>query len=163
VRRSRPALLLAVVLLAACGGSSQAVQTTTTQAAPPGPGKVLYAGGPWAVVVNGTKATAFHRAGGVWRPDRSHAVTITVLGPQPGTKAARLPQVAAELRGNAPLVESGLWIDGRELFEKGGGLSPNRGSIYGAPTAGLAPGRHVAVAYARTDAHAAAIAWVFRV
>ena len=160
----RLALLLPLVLLVGCGGSSKAVQsTTTTQAAPPGPGKVLYAGGPWAVVVDRTKATAFHRVGGVWRPDRSHAVTIRVLGPQPGSKAPRLPQVAAELRGNAPLVESGLWVDGKELFEKGGGLSPTSGSIYGAPTAGLAPGRHVAVAYARTDAHAAAIAWVFRV
>ncbi len=63
----------------------------------------------------------------------------------------------------SPLVESGLWVDGTELLEKGGGLAPNRGTIYGAPSAPLSAGKHVAVAYGRTADHATAVAWSFRV
>ncbi len=153
-----------VVVLAGCGGSSAHVgSTSTAAAAPPGPGQVLYAGGPWAVVLNGSKATAYHRIGGTWRADRAGAVTIRILGPAPGSTAPRLPQVAVELSASAPLVESGLWVDGKELLEKGGGLSPKKGTIYGAPVARLAPGTHRAVAYGRTDTHASAITWTFRV
>jgi hypothetical protein len=56
-----------------------------------------------------------------------------------------------------------LWVDGAQLLAKGGGLSPTRGTIYGAPDAPLASGKHVAVAYARTDGHGTAVAWSFRV
>jgi len=158
----RAVLLLAVVLLAGCGSASkQSATTTTTAAAPPGPGDVLYAGGDWAVVLDGGHATAFHRVGGAWHADESGAVTIAILGPK--GKVAPIPQAAVELRATRPLIESGLWIDGHELVVKGGGLRPERGTIYGAPDAPLAPGKHVAVAYGRTDAHATAVAWTFTV
>ncbi len=124
---------------------------------------MLYAGGPWAVVVRANKATAYHFTGGHWLADRSGAVKIEILGPQPGQKVAPIPQVAVELTAKTPLIESGLWVDGTELFEKGGGLKPEQGTIYGAPAKKLAPGTHVAVGYGRTDAHATAVAWTFRV
>jgi ABC-type glycerol-3-phosphate transport system substrate-binding protein len=156
----RLALLLAALALAGCGGSSQ--QTTTTNAAaPPGPGTTLYAGGDWAVVLDGEQATAFHRVQGTWKADTSGAVKITILGPD-GTAAAT-PQVAAELSATKPLIESGMWVDGKELPVKGGGLRPTKGTIYGAPGAPLTKGKHVAVAYGRTAEHATAVAWSFRV
>jgi hypothetical protein len=162
LRRMRRLPLLALVAaLAACGGSSHSSAPPTTTARPaPGPGDVLYQGTSWSVVLDGTKASVQHLVGGRWRTDRSHNVRISILGPH--GKAPRRPQVAAELVGDAPLVESALWVDGRELFEKGGGLNPKRGTIYGAPDAALAPGTHVAVAYARTAQHGAAVAWTFR-
>ena len=139
----------------------EAATTTTTASAPPGPGKTLYAGGPWAVVVDGGKATAFHQIEGTWRPDTSSAVEIRILGPH-GT-APRQPQVAAEISAKKPLVESGLWVDGEELPVKGGGVTPTRGTIYGTTGGPLAKGKHLAVAYGRTDQHATAVAWSFRV
>ena len=156
-------LLLVLALgLAGCGGMHESAATTTTTAStPPGPGKTLYAGGPWAVVVDSGKATAFHRVSGLWKPDTSGAVKIKILGPEGA--AARLPQVAAELSAKKPLVESGLWVDGEELPVKGGGITPTRGTIYGAPGRRLAKGKHLAVAYGRTDEHATAVAWSFRV
>jgi hypothetical protein len=159
----RIALVLLVALLAGCGSSSKTgVETTTAKLVPkPGPGKVLYQSGEWAVVVAGTTARALHLAGGSWHPDTSGLVKVSILGPH-GTAAAT-PQVAAELSAKAPLVESALWVDGVELLEKGGGLTPDRGTIYGAPNAPLAPGNHVAVAYARTAGHATAVAWSFHV
>ncbi len=148
-------------VLAGCGGSSKAVVTTTNAPPRPGPGKVLYQGGGWAVVLAGRTARALRLTGGSWRPDTSGLVKISILGPH-GIAAAK-PQVAAQLSAPAPLVESALWVDGTELLEKGGGLTPNRGTIYGAPNAPLARGRHVAVAYGRTAGHATAVAWSFRV
>jgi len=164
VRRLAPFLLVLAFgfALAGCGGMHEASTTTTTTAAkPPGPGKTLYAGGPWAVVVDGGKATAFHQVEGTWQPDTSGAVKIRILGPD-GTASSR-PQVAAEISAKKPLVESGLWVDGQELPVKGGGITPMRGTIYGTTGAPLAKGKHLAVAYGRTDRHATAVAWSFRV
>jgi hypothetical protein len=61
----RLVLLLAAVALVGCAGSSKNT-TTTNAAAPPGPGTTLYAGGDWAVVLDGDHATAFHRVAGAW-------------------------------------------------------------------------------------------------
>ena len=164
-RVRRMLLLLAVLALTACGSKSTSttVATTTATPPPPGPGKVLYAGGDWAVVVNDGKAAAYHRVGGAWQADRSGRVQVRVLGPKPGTKAAKIPQVAVELSATKPLVESALWIDGEELLAKGGGLTPTKGTIYGAPAAPLAKGEHTAVGYGRTGTSGTAVAWTFRV
>ena len=158
----RLALLLGVLVVAGCGSSHARDTGTTTAAAPapPGPGRTLYAGGPWAVVLDGTRAKVFHQVGDAWRRDASRAVKIRILGPT-GT-APRVAQVAAELSATQPLIESGLWVDGIEVPVKGGG-SATKGTIYGALGKPLAKGRHVAVAYGRTDAHGAAVAWSFRV
>jgi hypothetical protein len=159
-------LLLAVVGVVAAGcGTASAVRTTTPQHAAADPaasigGHTLYRGGNWAVVAKGDTAVALHLVGGVWHPDRRGRVKVELLGPhgiQPPTT-----QVAAQLIAPTRLVESGLWVDGVELVEKGGGLTPTRGTIYGA-TNGLAKGRHVVVAYARTASAATAIARTFTV
>jgi hypothetical protein len=155
------ALASVAAVLAGCGGSSKAVVTTVAAPPKPGPGKVLYQSGGWAVVLNGGTARALRLTAGNWRPDTSGRVKISILGPR--GIAAATPQVAAELVATSPLVESGLWVDGTELLEKGGGLTPNRGTIYGAPSAPLTAGTHVAVAYGRTTDHATAVAWSFRV
>jgi hypothetical protein len=147
VRRLVIALLLTALALAGCGGSSH--------------GTTLYAGGDWKVVLDGTKATAFHQVAGTWKPDTSGAVKIRILGPN-GT-VAPTPQVATELSAKQPLIESGMWVDGKELLVKGGGLTSTKGTIYGAPATPLTKGTHVAVAYARTDTHGTAVAWSFRV
>lgn len=142
------ALALAIVALAGCGGSSV---------------KPLYESGDWRVVVANGKATAEHRVDGKWQPDTTGAVHVSILGPRPGATAPATPQVAAELTAGSALVESGLWVDGTELQVQGGGLTPTKGTIYGAPQAPLARGTHLAVAYGRTAATAGAVAWTFRV
>lgn len=161
-RVRRVAFVVLALALAGCGSSKHAAGTTTAPAVPkPATGKVLYKAGAWAVVVSGQTARALHLTGGSWRADTSGAVKVSILGPH-GTAAAT-PQVAAELSAKSALVESGLWVDGVELQEKGGGLTPTRGTIYGAPASPLGSGPHLAVAYGRTNGHATAVAWSFRV
>lgn len=162
----RAAALAICLALAGCGGSSRhaaSIATTIADTTPQPPGHALYAGGEWAVSLSGGTATAYHLAGGTWRADRQGAVRIAILGPKRGAKAAAVPQVAVELSAPKPLVESGLWVDGEELQVKGGGLTPTKGTIYGAPLASLAKGTHTAVAYGRTATTASAVAWTFRV
>jgi hypothetical protein len=152
-----------VFALAACGGSKHAA-TTTTQAPPRPPGAdVVYEGSAWSVSVTGTKATAYHLVGNVWRPDRSGEPHLDILGPKPGSTVASIPQVAFQVTAKTDLVDTAMWVDGVEVLGKGGGLTPKRGTIYGALQTKLKPGTHVAVAFGRTATHAAAVAWVFHV
>jgi hypothetical protein len=158
----RRLVLFAVVLvLAGCGGSSHDAVTTTAPPALAGVGRVLYQGSEWAVAVEGTKATAYHLTGGRWRADRSGEPKIDILGPKPGSKVAAIPQVAFEVTGKTDIADTAMWVDGVEVPGKGGGLTPKRGTVYGAPGTRLKPGTHVAVAYGRTAVHATAVAWTF--
>lgn len=165
-RMRRLALIVLALPLAACGSHHAAAPPPPK--APPSPAhllgagaKVLYGGGDWAVVTKGTAAVAAHLVNGQWHADRSGAVKLTILAPH--GKSARTPQVAVELKAKSHLIEEGLWIDGKELLEKGGGLSPENLTVYGAPDGKLKPGKHVAVAYGRTDTHGTAVAWTFTV
>ena len=143
-----------------CGSSPAKPSAPPT----PGPGQVVYQGTEWAVVIHEGKASAEHLVGDAWQPAQQGTVKITVLGPKPGsTGNPRTPQVAAALSAGDDLAESALWVDGVELLEKGGGLTPTKGTIYGAPAAALTKGRHTAIAYARTATHAFAVAWTFSV
>jgi hypothetical protein len=159
----RLAIILLVLPLAACGSHKAAAPPK----APPSPahlipgGKVLYAGGDWAVVTKGTTAIAAHLVNGAWRADRSGKVTLHILAPH--GKSASTPQVAVEMKASSHLIEEGLWVDGHELIEKGGGLTPENVTVYGAPDKTLTKGLHTAIAYGRTDTHGTAIAWTFTV
>jgi ABC-type glycerol-3-phosphate transport system substrate-binding protein len=173
---------LGAIALAGCGGGSKSTTSTVTTTATPGPAaamraliaknpelagdvEVLYATADWAVVQSSkgsaAHAVVFRNVNGTWVADRSGRVKVDVLGPQPGSTAPKLPQVAIGVTSKLPFVDSGLWVDGKELFEKGGG-SATQGTIYGAPTKPLKPGIHVAVGYARNIANGTAVAWVFR-
>jgi hypothetical protein len=151
--------LLAVALLAAACGSS----ARQAEAPPTPPGHVLYQGAQWAVAVEGGTATAYRLVDGTWQADRSGQPKLSILGPKPGSKQPATPQVAFEVTGKTDIADSAFWLDGVELLGKGGGLGPRQGTVYGAPSAPLARGTHTVVAYGRTNGHANAVAWTFRV
>jgi hypothetical protein len=162
-------LLAAAGLLTACGGSKHAAEPAATTVAVPSPadalgpgGRALYQGGRWGVVQLGSKAAAVHYVGGAWQVDDRKLVDVEILGPPPNGSAEKLPQVAAQITGKTRLVEEGLWVDGVELLEKGGG-TPKRVTVYGAPEQALKPGKHLAVAYGRTATAGTAVAWTFTV
>ncbi|HEY2327246.1 MAG TPA: hypothetical protein VGH52_07155 [Gaiellaceae bacterium] len=165
----RRALLLIplVLLVAACGGKHAATTTTKTTSLPqPGgvlgsSGRTLYDGGDWAVVTAGSKVVVAQLVGGAWKIDAGGRVKISILGPHGA--APSIPQVAVEMKAPTTLVEEGIWVDGKELIEKGGGLKPNDQTIYGAPEAKLAKGTHVVIAYGRTATSGTVVRWTFTV
>ncbi len=147
---NRLALLGLVALLAACGGGGGKKPLT------------LYTSNGWTITLDGKKATLYHYVNNKWVVDRSRAVEIRILGPEPNKVAPNPPQVAITMRSQQALVESALWVDDLHLFEKGGG-SPTNGTIYGAPANALDPGTHTAVGYARTATGGTVVAWTFTV
>ena len=94
------------------------------------------------------------------RPDAAGQGVVPRADAARSRRSRRSPPSSS---ASTPLVESGLWVDGAELLEKGGGLTATRGTIYGAPSSALAHGKHLAVAYARTATAATAVARVFHV
>jgi hypothetical protein len=158
----RLAILALVLPLAGCGTRHAAPKVPATPGHLLGTGaKVLYSGGDWAVVTKGTTAIATHLVDGTWRADRSGTVKLEILAPH--GRATRTPQIAVQMTGPSRLVEEGLWVDGVELIEKGGGLTPKRVTVYGSPDGKVSRGKHMAVAYGRTQGHGTAVAWTFTV
>jgi len=100
---------------------------------------------------------------GRWLAEIAPAIALRPLGPDAGEQVGSIPQVAAEIKAPEPIVDTALLVDGTPLDAKSGGPSTRFVSIYGAPADPLAPGRHVAVAFARAGDDAAARAWAFRV
>ncbi|HSP72080.1 MAG TPA: hypothetical protein VLN26_06910 [Gaiellaceae bacterium] len=157
MKRLAPVLLALPVALAACGGA--------TSPALPFPSGVKAeqrdVGGGWSVAWGTAGAKAYAVALHGKDVVRSRDVKLRILGPEPGSSAASIPQVAAEIKALAPIEDSTLLVDGAPIDTKGGGPSPSYISIYGAPAAPLAGGRHVAVAFARAGEAASAVAWTF--
>lgn len=154
-------LLVPVLALAACGGSSA---TKPSLGFPAGvEAQQRDVGSGWSVAwgTAGRKAYAVALHGKT--VVRSADLKLRVLGPEPGSTAASLPQVAAEIRAATPIDDTTLLVDGTPIDTKSGGPSPSYISIYGAPAAALASGRHVAVAFARAGESGRAVAWTFTV
>jgi hypothetical protein len=150
------------LVLAGCGGGGGGGGSTAADTPPPHKGKTVYTSNGWTVTLDGDKPTLWHYTGDKWVVDKSDVVKIEILGPKPNKTAPNPPQVAISMHSKQPLVESALWVDDLHLLEKGGG-SPTNGTIYGAPANALAPGRHLAVGYARTAFGGAVVAWLFTV
>ena len=110
----------------------------------------------------GAKAfgTALRLDGQEWSVELGGPVRIEAVRPEPGERVMRRTQVAAEVKAGAPIEDAGLWLDGRALPARGGGLT-NRAITMFADTGTLEPGRHAAVAFAATASHATAYAWPF--
>jgi hypothetical protein len=160
----RPVLILAVAaLLAGCGGSGSPAKPELPGAPAGLEVQQRDLGGGWgaAWASAGTKAYAAALQDG--KVVAGSAVKLRPLGPDQGERTGTIPQVAAELSAPKALVDYALLLDGEPLDVRGGGLTPEKISIYGAPAAPLDPGRHVVVAFARTDDAANAVAWTFTV
>lgn len=161
MRRIAPLLLVAVALavaLAGCGGSAK------RHLLPDGVAEhTSDLGSGWSVVWGSAGGRAYAVALHGTTVVRSADVKLRALGPDAGSTAAAIPQVAAEIRAATPVEDSTLLVDGEPLDVKGGGPSPSYVTMYGAPAAPLAKGGHVVVAFARAGDAARAVAWTFRV
>jgi hypothetical protein len=81
--------------------------------------------------------------------------------PEPGSPVGDDQRVGFAVYSSAPDLESILWIDGEEETLQGAG-GPQFTRYWAVPE-GLGLGNHLAVAFARGDGEASAVAWTFTV
>jgi hypothetical protein len=112
-------------------------------------------------VRNGTKALAFplRLEGSTWKVETPGPITFDILGPQPGSSSA-VAQVAVEVKSPGVIGDAVLFVDGKPVPVH---LTPNQGdaTAFANLSKALAPGGHIAVAFAIEGNLAGAEAWSF--
>jgi hypothetical protein len=110
----------------------------------------------------GAYAAALREEGGDWQVKApTEQLRIAEGPPEPGSPVGDDQRVGFAVYSRAPDLESTLWIDGqKETLQGAGGPQFTR---YWAVPEGLGIGSHLAVALARGDGQATAVAWTFTV
>ena len=110
----------------------------------------------------GAYAAAVREEDGDWQVKApTERLRIAEGPPEPGSPVGDDQRVGFAVYSRAPDLESTLWIDGqKETLQGAGGPQFTR---YWAVPEGLGPGSHLAVAFARGDGEATAVAWTFTV
>jgi hypothetical protein len=110
----------------------------------------------------GTKVVVFHYTGGKWIVDASGQPAIAILGPTPGSTQNPITQYAITTKAKAPILRSGIWLDGQLLQSTIAGSSTDY-TLYTKPPLALHKGVHRLVGFAGTAAHGSAVTWTYRV
>ena len=110
----------------------------------------------------GAYAAALREEDGDWQVKvPTERLRIAEGPPEPGSPVGDDQRVGFAVYSPAPDLESTLWIDGqKETLQGAGGPRFTR---YWAVPEGLGVGSHLAVAFARGDGEATAVAWTFAV
>jgi hypothetical protein len=110
----------------------------------------------------GAYAAALREEAGDWQVKvPTERLRIAEGPPEPGSPVGDDQRVGFAVYSSAPDLESTLWIDGqKETLQGAGGPQFTR---YWAVPEGLGIGSHLAVAFARGDGEATAVAWTFTV
>ena len=92
-------------------------------------------------------------------PETPGPIQFQILGPQPGSSGP-VAQVAVEIKSPGVIGDAILFVDGKAVNPS---LTPKPGdaTAFANLSKALAPGTHVAVAYAQEGDDAGAEAWSF--
>jgi hypothetical protein len=118
-----------------------------------------------AVTTSGAPyAGAMLREGGRWKLEFDPGVLVEPIAPRSGSVNAKVFQVAAQAMLADPVDTGAFYLDGKALDFRGAAVNGGRTvTLYANLPKGVARGRHTLVAYARSGAHAGALAWAFTV
>jgi hypothetical protein len=106
-------------------------------------------------------AVALQRYGSQYKASLVSPIEIRPLGPDEGSTAGRVSQVAAEFSAPTRIVQAGLWVDGKAIAAEPRG-NPRRFTAFGS-SGKLSRGWHSVVAFAEAGGTAFATDWTFRV
>lgn len=118
-----------------------------------------------AVTTSGAPyAGAMRLEGGRWKLQFDPDVVVQPIAPAPGSVTAHVFQVSARAILPDPVDTGAFYLDGKALDFRGAAVNGGRTVTLSANRPkGVARGRHTLVAYARSGAHAGALAWAFTV
>jgi len=112
-------------------------------------------------VRSGPRALAFplRHENGAWRIETPGPVTISISGPQPGSRGL-VAQIGIEIHAPASPDDGILWVDG-SVVQSQIYTAAKSATVFANLAHALAPGAHIAVAYAEAGNNASAVAWTF--
>ena len=118
----------------------------------------------WAVAAirwqRGVYAAALRRERGAWRVELGAPIRLRALRPDPGERLRVRTQLAVEIKATAPILEGGVWLDGKAVPTRSGGPSDRYLTLFTDPDR-VGAGTHAVIAFALAGDGAAALAWTF--
>jgi hypothetical protein len=95
-----------------------------------------------------------------WKLELFGPIVLTLVVPEERISLAN-PRVAIDVEAGAPVVEVGIWIDGRQYPSPTEGPSPTQMTLFSEPDEEFAPGNHTVMALASIGTGATATSWTF--
>ena len=109
-----------------------------------------------------TFGAALRKEDGEWRLELFGPAALTLVVPLE-TVAERHVSIAVDVEAGAPVLEVGVWVDGKQYSSPTEGPDPTSMTIFAEPEGELEPGEHTLVAYVDVGDSATATSWTFLV
>lgn len=107
-----------------------------------------------------TFGTALFKEKGAWKLELFGSTVLTLVVP-----LERLPErhlsIAVDVEAGAPVLEVGIWVDGKQYSSPTEGPDPTSMNIFSEPEGELTPGEHTLMAYVNVGESATATSWTF--
>lgn len=107
-----------------------------------------------------TFGAAFVKEDGEWKLELFGPIVLTLVIPEERLALSR-PRVAVSVEAGAPILEVGVWIDGKQYPSPTEGASPTQMTIFAEAEQEFEPGDHTVMAYASVGDTAVATSWTF--
>lgn len=110
-----------------------------------------------------TFGSALVREEGAWKLELFAPVQLTLVVPEERI-VQEIPRVAVAAEAGAPILEVGVWIDGKQYPSPTEGASPTQMTIFSEPDGEkFPPGNHTVLVLASIGDSATATSWTFRI
>jgi hypothetical protein len=107
-----------------------------------------------------TFGAALVKQDGEWKLELFGPIVLTLVIPEERIALSK-PRVAVSAEAGAPIIEVGVWMDGKQYASPTEGASPTQMTIFAEAEDEFAPGNHTVMTFASVGDTAVATAWTF--
>lgn len=107
-----------------------------------------------------TFGAALVKQDGDWKLELFGPIVLTLVIPEERIALSK-PRVAVSAEAGAPILEVGVWIDGKQYPSPTEGASPTQMTIFAEAEEEFEPGDHTVMAFASVGNTAVATSWTF--
>lgn len=107
-----------------------------------------------------TFGAALVKQAGEWKLELFGPIVLTLIVPEERIALSK-PRVAVSAEAGAPILEVGVWIDGKQYASPTEGASPTQMTIFAEAEEEFEPGNHTVMTFASVGNTAVATAWTF--